>query len=60
MPDFSVIVLNYHPDKDKLFATLRSILCQKDVSFEIILADDGSPDPLKPEIEAFMAEVKNA
>lgn len=58
MPDFSVIVLNYHPDKDKLFATLRSILCQKDVSFEIILADDGSPDPLKPEIEAFMASHK--
>ena len=22
MPDFSVIVLNYHPDRDKLFATL--------------------------------------
>ncbi len=55
MPDFSVIVLNYHPDKDKLFATLRSILCQKDVSFEIILADDGSPDPLQQEIDAFMA-----
>ena len=56
MPDFSVIVLNYHPDRDKLFATLRSILCQKDVSFEIVIADDGSPDPLAAEIEGFMAK----
>ncbi len=55
MPDFSVIVLNYHPERDKLFATLRSILCQKNISFEIIIADDGSPDPLQQHIDAFMA-----
>ncbi len=55
MPDFSVIVLNYHPDREKLFATLRSILCQKNISFELIFADDGSPNPLKGEIETFLA-----
>lgn len=41
--DFSVIVLSYHPDREKLLATLRSALMQRDVSFEIIVADDGSP-----------------
>jgi glycosyltransferase involved in cell wall biosynthesis len=55
MTDFSVIVLNYHPDRDKLFATLRSILCQKNISYEIIIADDGSPNPLQEQIDAFMS-----
>ena len=40
--DFSVIVLCYNPDMGKLKRTLTSILMQQDISFEIVVADDGS------------------
>ena len=50
--DFSVVVLSYHPDQEKLMATLRSVVMQKGVSFEIIVADDGSPDFFEHEIRA--------
>lgn len=38
----SVVVLTYNPDKDRLLATLRSIVQQKNIRFQIIIADDGS------------------
>lgn len=38
----SVLVLTYNPDKEKLFLTLKSILLQKGIRFQIVLADDGS------------------
>ncbi len=53
-PLISVIVATYHPDKEKLFATLRSILLQKDCAFEIIVTDDGSADFPAGEIRAFL------
>lgn len=40
--DYSVIVLTYNPPKTELFQTLYSIIIQKKISFEIIIADDGS------------------
>lgn len=52
--DVSVIVLSYHPDREKLLATLRSVLMQKDVSFEIIVADDGSGAFHEADIRACM------
>ena len=54
--DFSVIVLSYHPNKEKLFATLRSVLLQRDCRFEVIVADDGSEEFYEPEIRAFFEE----
>lgn len=54
--DFSVIVLTYHPEKEKLFATLKSILAQKEVSFEVIIADDASDENFEKEIRDFFAE----
>lgn len=45
----SVVVVTYNPIREKLLATLRSILRQTDISFEIVIADDGSA---KPELEA--------
>lgn len=38
----SVVVLTYKPDKRKMFMTFRSILLQKNVDFQIVIADDGS------------------
>lgn len=40
--DVSVIVATYNPNIDKLLYTLNSIIFQKNISFEIIIADDGS------------------
>lgn len=52
--DFSVIVLSYHPIKEKILATLNSVVIQQACSFEVIIADDGSTDFFEPEIHAFM------
>ncbi len=40
--DVSVVVVTYNPEFEKLERTLESILCQEGVSFEIVIADDGS------------------
>ena len=52
-PDISVIVLTYNADLNDLKKTLRSIMLQKGVSYEIVIADDGSSDNLSDEISAF-------
>ena len=54
--DVSVCVLTYHPDYDRLFITLTSVIRQKGCTCEIIIADDGTPDFRQKEIEAWMAE----
>lgn len=41
----SVAVVTYNPDRKKLLATLRSILLQKNIRFQIVIADDGSVEP---------------
>ena len=41
----SVVVLTYNPKEDKLRATLQSILTQKEISLQIVVADDGSAAP---------------
>ena len=53
-PMLSVLVLTYHPQKEALFATLKSAVWQKDCDFELIICDDGSPDFFEPEIRAFL------
>lgn len=40
--DISVIILTYNSDFEKTIKTINSILNQKNCSFEIIIADDGS------------------
>ena len=54
--DVSVCVLTYRPNLLKLFATLESIVCQQGCSFEIIIADDGTPDFDRKMIEAYFAQ----
>ena len=53
-PLISVLVLTYHPQKDALFSTLRSIVLQKDCNYEVIIADDGSGDFFEKEIRSFL------
>lgn len=40
----SVLVVTYNPQLSKLYKTLESILQQKDIGFQIVLADDGSDE----------------
>lgn len=40
--EVSVIVACYNPNWKKLKATLKSIIAQEDIKFEIIISDDGS------------------
>ena len=53
-PLISVLVLTYHPQENALFSTLRSIVKQKDCNYEVIIADDGSPDFFEEKICAFL------
>lgn len=54
--DFSVIVVCYNPDIDKLKNTLYSILVQKDVALEIVVADDGSGEDYSDQLHQWFAE----
>lgn len=49
----SVVVVEYNSDRDKLLRTLYSILIQKNVDFEIVVADDGSEADYFLDIEDF-------
>ena len=42
--EVSVIVLSYNSMRNKMLATLKSIICQVDINYEVIIADDGSVD----------------
>ncbi len=54
--DVSVIVLTYFPNKAKLLKTLESVLMQKNISYEILIADDGSDSLYQEDIEKIMQE----
>lgn len=55
MIDISVIVVTYNPELSKLYKTLDSIICQKGISFEIILCDDGSKVRFDDEIYRYFS-----
>lgn len=55
--DISVYVGDYNPEWKKLLKTLKSIVYQKGVRFEIIIGDDGSKNDLFPKIEDFFRQV---
>lgn len=54
--DVSVLVLTYNPSMEKLFATLSSVILQKDSSFEIVISDDGSTSFDKGAVETWFAK----
>ena len=41
-PEVTVIVVTYNQDLNKIIETLDSIVIQEEISFEIIICDDGS------------------
>ena len=47
----SVVVLTYNPSKQKLIATLKSIIGQEDVDVQIIVSDDGSKENYFEEVK---------
>lgn len=52
----SVVVVTYNPNRQKLLDTLHSIVTQKNISFQIVIADDGSAEPETEAAEQFFAE----
>lgn len=52
----SVIVTTFNPVWEKLKATLRSVIEQKNIEIEIIIADDGSNDNKFSKITIFFQE----
>lgn len=56
MHELSVIFLTYNPQFDAVKESLDSIIAQKDVDLEIIIADDGSKDSPEAEIRQYFSE----
>ena len=52
--EVTVVLLTYNPDRDKLLATVESIIKQNAVSFELIVSDDGSADPKQDVLREYL------
>ena len=55
--DVSVVVLTYNSDYQKTIKTINSVLNQKNCSFEILIADDGSKNNNFKELENYLKSV---
>ena len=55
--DVSVVVLTYNSDMEKLFGTLRSAICQKQIRFDIVISDDGSDNFDKERLSDFFLKI---
>lgn len=56
--DFSVVICCYNPDLEKLKKTIISVVNQKDVTFEIIISDDGSKENYLTVLKTWIDENK--
>lgn len=56
MKKFSIILVTYNPDWNKVRLTLESVVRQKFSDYEIIVSDDGSADNCFDKIEGFLKE----
>lgn len=56
--DISVVFCQYNPDYEKVIQSLYSLISQKEINFEIIIADDGSIDDCFDRIESFFKKNK--
>ena len=50
----SVLVLTYNPIWEKLVATLKSIITQKNVSIQLVISDDGSKENYFEKMEEYL------
>lgn len=55
----SVIMLIYNADYLRIKATLKSIVIQKNIELELIIADDGSNISYEEEIKKFLSDYAN-
>lgn len=52
--EITIIVLNYNSYYDKIIETLDSILMQKNISFQVVVTDDGSKDNFFSRLEQYL------
>ena len=57
MSKISVVVTSYNPSWEKLFATLQSIASQRNVDFDVVIADDGSQRNYFEDIERYFDSI---
>ena len=57
MINVSIIVVTYNPNYKKEIATIKSILIQKNIEFEIIICDDGSENDYFIDIEKYFSTI---
>ncbi len=55
--EITVIIASYNFNYQKLMSTLKSVVMQRDVDLEIIIADDGSQDADYSEAERYIHEI---
>lgn len=56
--DISIVVCSYNSTIEAMLFTLDSIIKQRQISFEIVIADDGSKDNLSGEIKKYFEKIK--
>lgn len=54
-PEVTVIVVTYNQDLNKITKTLDSIIIQEEISFEIIICDDGSETRFENELRNYFS-----
>ena len=54
-PTASVIIVTFNQNLGRILKTLDSILIQKDISFEIIICDDGSENCYEKELRSYFS-----
>ena len=42
--DVTIAILTFHPDVKKMLLTLDAVLSQENISFEVLICDDGSEE----------------
>ena len=54
----SIIICTYNPDLRKLLTSVKSVVVQTGVEFEIIVTDDGSKIDYFNDIKAYFADIR--
>jgi len=55
--EVTALVVSYRPEYEKLMMTIRSFILQKNISLQIVVADDGSPEDMFPELKSYFSEI---